>query len=404
MKKILLLFVAAIMAASVSAQEESDVYTHSNLRYLLNHADKTATVTSYYRTHNGKYDNQNCYSGDIVIPEKLDNDYTVTAIGDECFNVCDKLTSVTMPNTIKTIGKWGFSYCNQLTSITIPASVEKIENCCFHECRGIETLTIEDGDSPLTLGNSSFTTGTVFYELRGLKTVYVGRNIEGDRPAFIDCTSITSMKFGKKVTSLQKYVCKNATGLEELNLSTSLKEIPEEAFYNCKALHRLAIGNNTNVIGDNAFTLCNLPGINLEKVKLTSIGRSAFSANYYATFLKLPETLTSIGDYAFASCRALEEVTSNAVTPPTCGGRDVFCFVNTKNCKLIVPDASVEDYKTAFVWKDFFSIESGINNVQADGSVVTDFYTIDGQHRYSARKGLNIMRTKDGQTRKVVVR
>ena len=572
MKKYLLLFVAVFMTASVSAQEESDLYNYGGLHFALNNTDKTATFSSWKRLHDGKYDNNNCYSGDIVIPATLDNGYTVTAIGDECFNVCDKLTSVTMPNTIKTIGRYGFSYCNQLTSITIPASVEKIEDCCFHECRGIETLTIEDsdspltlgnssyttgtvfyelaglktvyvgrnlegnrpafidctsitsmkfgnkvtslqkymcknasgieelnlgtslkeipeeafynckalhrlaignnlsvigdyafascnlpginlekvkltsigryafsynpkatflilpetltsigdcafsgcksietmtivdGDSPLTLGNSSYTTGTVFYELAGLKTVYVGRNLEGNRPAFIDCTSITSMKFGNKVTSLQKYMCKNASGIEELNLGTSLKEIPEEAFYNCKALHRLAIGNNTNVIGDNAFTLCNLPGINLEKVKLTSIGRSAFSANYYATFLKLPETLTSIGDNAFASCRALEEVTSNAVTPPTCGGKDVFIFVNTKNCKLIVPDASVEDYKTAFVWKDFFNIVSGVNDVQAEKDIIADYYTVDGLHSSSARKGLNILRTKDGQIRKIIVR
>ena len=403
MKKYLLLLGAVFMAANVSAQEEKDLYNSGGgVCYKLNPEDKTATASSFYRMHKGEYTNKDCYSGNIVIPATLDNGYTVTAIGDECFNVCDQLTSVTMPNTIKTIGKYGFSYCNQLTSITIPASVEKIEDCCFHECRGIETLTIEDGDSPLTLGNSSFTTGTVFYELRGLKTVYVGRNIEGDRPAFIDCTSITSMKFGEKVTSLQKYMCKNASGLEELTLSPSLEEIPEEAFYYCKALRTIAIGNNTNVIGDNAFTLCNLPGINLENVKLTSIGRYAFSANYNATFLKLPETLTSIGDNAFASCRALEEVTSNAVTPPTCGGRDLFSFVNTKDCKLIVPDASVEDYKSAFVWKDFFNIASGINDVQPEKDSITDYYTVDGLHSSSARKGLNIIRTKDGKTRKII--
>ena len=573
MKKTLLLFAAFFVAVSVSAQEESDLYNPGKgVCYKLNPDDKTATASSFYRMYKGEYTNKNCYYGDIVIPEKLENGYTVTAIGDECFNVCEQLTSVTMPNTLKTIGKWGFSYCNQLTSITIPASVEKIEDCCFHECRGIETLTIEDGDSPLTLGNSSFTTGTVFYELRGLKTVYVGRNIEGDRPAFIDCTSITSIKFGDKVTSLQKYVCKNASGLEELTLSPSLKEIPEEAFYNCKALsiiaignntnvigdfafascnlhginlekvkltsigkyafsyntkatylklpetltsigdgafsgcksietltivdgdspltlgnssyttgtvfyelaglktvyvgrnlegdrpafidcssitsmkfgekvtslqkymcknasgleeltlspslkeipeeafyyckalRSIAIGNNTNVIGDNAFTMCSLPGINLEKVKLTSIGKYAFSYNTKATYLKLPETLTSIGDNAFASCRALEEVTSNAVTPPICGGKDVFSFVNTKDCKLIVPDASVEDYKAAFVWKDFFNIVSSVNDVQTEKDIITDYYTVDGLHSSSARKGLNIIRTKDGQTRKVIIR
>ena len=572
MKKYLLLFVAVFMTASVSAQEEKDLYNSGGgVYYKLNPEDKTATASSFYRMHKGEYTNKDCYSGDIVIPEKLDNGYTVTAIGDECFNVCEQLTSVTMPNTIKTIGRYGFSYCNMLTSITIPASVEKIEDCCFHECRGIETLTIEDSDSPLTLGKSSYTTGTVFYEMFGLKTVYVGRNLEGEKPAFIDCKSITSMKFGNKVTSLQKYVCRNAAGLEELYLSTALKEIPEEAFYGCKALHRLSIGNNTSVIGDNAFTMCSLPGINLEKVKLTSIGKYAFSYNTQATFLilpetltsigdcafsgckgietltiedgdspltlgnssyttgtvfyeltglktvyvgrnlegerpafidcpsitsmkfgnnvtslqkyvcknasgleelelstalkeipeeafygckalhrfsvginlsvigdnafggcwslpginlekvkltsigkyaftynikatvlKLPETLTSIGDHAFDSCRALEEVTSNAVTPPTCGGRDVFSFVNTKDCKLIVPDASVEDYKSAFVWKDFFNIVSSVNDVQTEKDIITDYYTVNGLHSSSARKGLNIIRTKDGQTRKII--
>ena len=571
MKKYLLLFVAVFMTASVSAQEEKDLYNSGGgVYYKLNPKDKTATASSFYRMHKGEYTNKDCYSGDIVIPEKLDNGYTVTAIGDECFNVCEQLTSVTMPNTIKTIGRYGFSYCNMLTSITIPASVEKIEDCCFHECRGIETLTIEDSDSPLTLGKSSYTTGTVFYEMFGLKTVYVGRNLEGEKPAFIDCKSITSMKFGNKVTSLQKYVCRNAAGLEELYLSTALKEIPEEAFYGCKALHRLSIGNNTSVIGDNAFTMCSLPGINLEKVKLTSIGKYAFSYNTQATFLilpetltsigdcafsgckgietltiedgdspltlgnssyttgtvfyeltglktvyvgrnlegerpafidcpsitsmkfgnkvtslqkyvcknasgleelelstalkeipeeafynckalrsivignntsvigdnaftmcslpsinlekvkltsigkyaftynikatvlKLPETLTSIGDHAFDSCRALEEVTSNAVTPPTCGGRDVFSFVNTKDCKLIVPDASVEDYKSAFVWKDFFNIVSGVNDIQPEKDIITDYYTVNGLHSSSARKGLNIIRTKDGQTRKII--
>jgi hypothetical protein len=307
-----------------------------------------------------------------------------------------------MPNTIKIIGKYAFTNCHQLTSITIPASVEKIEDHGFHYCLGIETLTIEDSDTPLTIGNSSYTTGTVFYELRSLKTVYVGRNIESERPAFIDCSSITSMKFGEKVTSLQKYMCKNASSLEELTLSPSLEEIPEEAFYYCKALRTIAIGINTNVIGDNAFTMCNLHGINLEKVKLTSIGRYAFSYNTKATYLKLPETLTSIGDNAFRSCSALEEVTSNALTPPTCGGGDVFSFVNTKDCKLIVPDASVEDYKSAFVWKDFFNIVSGINDVQPEKDSITDYYTADGLHSSSARKGLNIIRSKDGQARKII--
>ena len=405
MKKIFLLFVAATMSANVFAQEENDLYKSENLYFVLNDADQTATLSSWKRLHDGVYDNQNCYSGDIVVPEKLDNGYTVTGIGDECFNVCTELTSVTMPNTIKTIGKYGFSYCSKLTSISIPGSVESIDNWCFHECRALETLTIEDSDKPLFIGISTFNLGTVFYELFGLKTVYVGRNIESERPAFNCCRSITSIKFGKKMTALQKSMCDGAEALEEADISASITEIPEKAFYYCYALCRVAMGNNTSIIGDNAFTACNLPGIKLNNFKVTSIGKYAFSYNVNATTLTLPETLTFVDDLAFSNCRSLTTITSDAVTPPTCGGGAVFESVNTNTCKLIVQEGSVDAYKTAPVWKDFFNVEpTGIKGIQAKGSEVKDSYSLNGQRTSSNYRGLTIQRSSDGKIRKVIFR
>ena len=168
MKKLLLLCMAFIVTANVSAQEESGLYKSENLYFVLNDADKTATLSSWKRLHNGAYDNYNCYSGNIVVPEKLANGYTVTGIGDECFNVCTELTSVTLPGTLKTIGEYAFSYCSKLTSISIPGSVESIDNYCFHECRAIETLNIEDSDNPLSIGISTFNLG-----IMGWKTISI---------------------------------------------------------------------------------------------------------------------------------------------------------------------------------------------------------------------------------------
>jgi hypothetical protein len=80
MKKLLLLFMAVIVMANVSAQEESGLYKSENLYFVLNDADKTATLSSWKRLHNGAYDNYNCYSGNIVVPEKLANGYTVRVL------------------------------------------------------------------------------------------------------------------------------------------------------------------------------------------------------------------------------------------------------------------------------------------------------------------------------------
>ena len=55
MKKLLLLFMAVIVMANVSAQEESGLYKSENLYYVLNDADKTATLSSWKRLHDGAY-------------------------------------------------------------------------------------------------------------------------------------------------------------------------------------------------------------------------------------------------------------------------------------------------------------------------------------------------------------
>ena len=68
------------------------------------------------------------------------------------------------------------------------------------------------------------------------------------------------------------------------------------------------------------------------------------------------------------------------------------------------PEGSVDAYKVADTWKDFFNIEpTGINRVEADASAA-GWYSINGQRSSSARKGLNIMRTADGKIRKVIIR
>ena len=79
--------------------------------YNLNQTNKTATVTfkgsDYY-----SYDNE--YSGEVVIPENFIYDgitYSVTSLGDDCFNDCTGLTSITIPNSVTSLGELCFSRC-----------------------------------------------------------------------------------------------------------------------------------------------------------------------------------------------------------------------------------------------------------------------------------------------------
>lgn len=81
---------------------------------------------------------------------------------------------------------------------------------------------------------------------------------------------------------------------------------------------------------------------------IKTINASAF---YEMTSLKsvtLPKSLTTIGDYAFTSCDALETITSYATTAPTLGadalkGKADWDVI-AKNCVLKVPDGCVANY------------------------------------------------------------
>ena len=95
--------------------------------------------------------------------------------------------------------------------------------------------------------------------------------------------------------------------------------------------------------------------------------------------------VTTIGYYAFSGCKNVKQITVEAVTPPECS-INTFDGVNTKECKLFVPKNSVDAYKKANGWKEFFLIEgttTGIINNIYNKIENVDVYTIDGIKRLS---------------------
>ncbi|MDE6267291.1 MAG: leucine-rich repeat domain-containing protein [Muribaculaceae bacterium] len=54
----------------------------------------------------------------------------------------------------------------------------------------------------------------------------------------------------------------------------------------------------------------------------------------------------SIGKEAFSDCTALTSFTSLAATPPTCGSQALY-DINKWECKLLVPEHSLDDYRAA---------------------------------------------------------
>ena len=152
------------------------------------------------------------------------------------------------------------------------------------------------------------------------------------------------------------------SSLTSVTIGNSVTTIGGDAFYGCSSLTSVTIPNSVTIIAYKAFSGCT----NLQKVH---IGNS----------------VKDIGEYAFKKCTSVTQISSEAVVPPTCES-GVFTDINKSKCKLIVPKNSLDAYKQADQWKDFFLIEgstTGITNPVYNKAGLADVYTIDGTKRLS---------------------
>ena len=104
-KKFLMLILTLMVSVVVNAKVEI-----SGLFYNLNEETKEAEVTS----------GNKLYSGDVVIPSTVTyegTEYKVTGIGEKAFEN-GRITSITIPNSVKNIEKYAFQFCERLESVT----------------------------------------------------------------------------------------------------------------------------------------------------------------------------------------------------------------------------------------------------------------------------------------------
>lgn len=145
--------------------------------------------------------------------------------------------------------------------------------------------------------------------------------------------------------------------LDEITLPKSLTSIGNKAFWNCSAIREIILPNSITSIGEKAFSQCYTLKTVIFPTSLTSIGDYAFYRCHPIKALNLPNTLTSIGKNAFDQCYNIDIIISAASTPPTVG-EGAFNEVD-KSIPVYVPSGSIDDYKQATGWKDFFNVGVG---------------------------------------------
>ncbi len=173
------------------------------------------------------------------------------------------------------------------------------------------------------------------------------------------------------------------TRLNSLVLGEGVETIGDAAFYGCCALNDIVIPNSVNSIGGDAFESC-------EQLKSITIG----------------EGVETVGDAAFWGCSVISDIFVHSSIPAEIF-ENTFTEKNYKNATLHVPSGSLQNYVTAEYWQRFIHI---VDDVEPSGILLPTtveepwmIFDINGKRWPHLKSGVNIIKYKNGETKKKYV-
>lgn len=225
--------------------------------FSYNDADKTATIT-------GVASQRDFYVlPSVTVNPENDLTYQVVAIGDRAF-AGNRLITAYLPESITAIGDNAFDGCVNLTSVTqvgssdeamFPASVTSIGNYAFEGC-GKLNVKFGEAKALTTIGDNAFygciSLQHVEFASSGFALGYIGKE------AFMESgVSVVDLE-GTQVTEIGYSAFEGCAPLFKLTLPETIEIININAFYGCTNLRDVFVSDNANItfIGGGAFYNC----------------------------------------------------------------------------------------------------------------------------------------------------
>ena len=278
MKKVFIIRLIVLLALLVSLPVSAYDFKYGDIYYNI--SGDEVYVTS----------GDSKYQGSIVIPSQVTYNgktYRVTSIGDNSFEQCSGLTSISIPNSVASIHSRAFSDCTSLSSIKIPDGVKYIFYRAFSGCNSLTTITIPK--SIIKIFEDAF------YGCTGLSSVYIS-----DLEAWCKIDFETSPPLNNYTSNPLYYahhLLLNGEEISNLVIPNTVIEIGHGVFDGCINLTSVTISSSVTSIGSSAFKDCsNLISITIPN-SVTSIGNNAFSGT--AWYNNQPDGLVYAGKIAY---------------------------------------------------------------------------------------------------------
>lgn len=336
-------FIGCSSLTSITVDEENSIYSSDSLGVLF---DKKKTKLIKYPT------GSNMIS--YTVPD------SVTEIQGYAFANGSALKEVTVSDAVTIIGAGAFSHCFGLTDFIIPKGVSSIGESTFYNCRNLGDIIIPD--SITRIG------GWAFYNCDSLMNITIPDGVVSiEEGAFMYCSSLTDVTIGKDVASIGKQAFVDCTSLTNIKVDGENKHYSNDQFgvlfnKNKSELIQYPIGSTRNnyiipdsvmSIGDYAFLDCrSLTSVTIPN-SVTNIGDEVFYFCYNIEYLHIPTSVITIGDEAFyyganyicsatENCFAQIYAKENDIEFKVCTGHDEPEHIHTPK-KITVPASCTVD-------------------------------------------------------------
>ena len=307
---------------------------------------------------------------EIEIPQGVVN------IGEKAFARLDNLKNIDIPDSVTNITTLAFYRCNGLVSVQVPGSVTAIKNGTFRECNNLKKVILGEGVAKIE--------GSAFVFCSSLEQIKLPQSLMSiGSGAFDNCTSLISVELPdnaiissdtfKECKNLSdivisdtnnNYIVKNgilynkamtsaiycipASGVEEISIEEGVTTIDSNLLFSGN-VKKINIPKSVTKIDAAAFMYCyDLQSINVDSENDRYMSEKGilynkdmtrilcYPAGIKDTEFFVPDTVKTIGDFAFYGTKALESI--NIPDSVTNIGTDAFGECSGLK-EVVIPDS-----------------------------------------------------------------
>ena len=318
----------------VTTLENNSIYNCQNLKSVHLPASLTKIGTNFlmlcpkvsevtFAEGNESFSSEN---GIIYNKEKTEMIYIAPS-------VVEGKTTFTVPSTVTTLNSSLLRDYSQITSVVINENVTSLNNQFFN--KNITNVTINNNEKYRAEDGAIYNnSGTLIYYFANNTSFDIAEGTTNIiRYAFRYSTNLTEVTLPSSLTTLDAHAFNGATKLKSITLNPALSTISGLSFYG-SGITDINTSNNENYTFENGALYNRDKTILIEVLTnpteftipdgVVEIGKYAFHNKTNLTSVKIPNTVTTIGE-SFTMCSKLEQIfIPNSVTSIGAG-----CFSNS---------------------------------------------------------------------------